>query len=250
LYRHYSNNYRQLWGAAMAESSSMQGEQGATLLIDGSLNHGWQLQGTADCWHFTQPQYGCYQKSWGYELSARALWNGTLGAWPSDLSLRYRMKAKQKNNTLTEKTDDVYGCYLHSVDSRFSLEVYEGLVLRTQARMRLYNAQIASTNEVGWAVGEAIVWQQKNSPIKGEVQGAWFKANDYNCRLYFTERNILYGFSMPMLYGEGMRVSATMSYKISERIQAEAKYALTNYKNQSKVGSGLQTIEGCTKHDL
>lgn len=254
LYRYYGNKYRQIMGAAMAESSAMQGEQGVTLLLDGDLVRGWHMQGTFDYWHFSQAQYGCYQPSWGYEVSARASWNGVMAQRPTQLSLRYRIKAKQKNDTQTDIPDDILGYYRHSVDATFSVEPLRGMLLRTQARGRFYSDQNLQSNgcspDFGMAFSEALIWQRKSSPLHGELQAAWFRAETYDCRLYLTERNILYGFSMPMLYGEGVRYTCTLSYKISERIQAEAKYAFTNYKDKTSISSGLQAIEGNTKQDL
>lgn len=249
LYRYFDNNYRQILGAAMTESSAMQGEQGATLMLDGELNHGWKVQGFADYWHFSQAQYGCYQPSWGYELSVRATWNGNISSLPLQTALRYRLKAKEKNNSETSVTDDILGYYQHTLDANVTLEICNGLQLRTQGRGRFYNQQPATSN-YGIAFSEALIWQRDDSPIRGELQGAWFCADTYDCRLYLTERNILYGFGLPMLYGEGLRYTCTLSYKISEHIQAEAKYALTNYKDKTSIGSGLQEISGNNKQDL
>jgi len=218
------------------------------------------LQGTGDYWHFSQAQYGCYLPSWGYELSGRIHWTGKVSHFPAQLQLRYRLKAKEKNDTSTPETD-IIGYYRHSLDASFTLEPLRGLQFRTQARGRCYSQQASAntlptpnsslpTPDFGMAFSEALVWQREESPIKGELQAAWFRADTYECRLYLTERNILYGFGMPMLYGEGVRYTATLSYKISERIQAETKYAFTNYKDTETIGSGLQAIEGNSKHDL
>jgi len=250
LYRYYSNKYSQIMGAAMAESSAMQGEQGATLLFDGDFGHGWHMQGSADYWQFTQAQYNCNKPSKGYELSALLSWKGRIAQKISQTSLRYRIKKKHKNDNNTEIDTDIIGYYRHSVDANLIVEPISGLLLRTQARGRFYSAQNSQNIDYGMAFSEAIVWQQENSPFKGELQAAWFRADTYDCRLYLTERNLLYGFGMPMLYGEGLRYTCTLSYKISEHIQAEAKYALTNYKDKTSIGSGLQEISGNNKQDL
>lgn len=251
LYRYYSKQYHQIMGAAMAESSAMQGEQGACIMLDGELPHGWTVQGYADYWNFSQPQYGCYQPSWGYELSAKATWDGHIASLPAIVSLRYRLKAKEKNNTQTSNiADDIIGYYRNTIDATCSIEPIDGLVLRTQIRGRFYSDQNSTSTDYGMAFSEALVWQQEGSPLKGELQSAWFKADTYDCRLYLTERNILYGFSLPMLYHQGVRYTCTLSYKLTKSLQIEAKYALTSYKDTETISSGLQTIEGNNKHDL
>lgn len=253
IHRYYSDKYRQIWGAAMAESSAMQGEQGATLQVEGVPWRHWNVQASADWWRFYQPQYGIDQPSRGFEVSTRLVWQSHIGRnlrMPATASFRYRIKQKEKNNTLTERQGDLTAYFRHTLDATLQIEPYRGIALRTQAHCRLYSAANTGGLLSGYAFSEALIVNHSTFPLRGELQAAWFRTDSYDTRLYLTERNLLYGFGQPMLYGEGFRYSATLSYKISERIQAEAKYASTNYKDKSSVGSGLQSIEGNMKHDL
>ena len=44
MYHYYSNDYRQIFGSCVGENSEMQGEQGLTINLQGSLSKHWQIQ--------------------------------------------------------------------------------------------------------------------------------------------------------------------------------------------------------------
>ena len=52
------------------------------------------------------------------------------------------------------------------------------------------------------------------------------------------------GFSIPMLYGRGLRYSATLSWRLSDSLNLSAKYALSNYADRTALSSGLNQISG------
>lgn len=246
LYRYYGKQYRQIWGSSVAESNAMQGEQGATLMLEGSPLKHWQLQAMADWFDYTQPQYNSNQPFNGYELSARA--NYQHRNWLS--SIGYRLKSKKKNNTNTDEPNDLNPYFLHTLDAKLQYKTPNGLQLTTHLRSRFFSIQDPGAIESGYAISQALAWLPENGKLKGEVQATWFKTDTYDARLYISERNILYGNGFPMLYGEGFRTTATLSWKINQYLQAEGKYAFTSYKNVSSIGSGLQQIDGNNKADL
>lgn len=252
LLRAYSNRYHQIWASAVAESGAMQGEQGVTLMLEGNPWRRWQLQAMADWFNFSQPQYNSYQPCSGYELSVRA--NYEHHSWKS--SLGYRLKSKHRNNTLTTKvTDDLTPYYQQTADARVQYTSRTGLQLTTHLRSRIYSAQDPGGMELGYALSQAVAWLPTESAtwgrsMKGELQATWFDTDSYNARLYLSERNIMYGGGIPMLNGQGLRATLTLSCKIGKRIQAEGKYAFTKYNHVSGIGSGLQQIDGRYKNDL
>ena len=239
LYRYFGNKYRQLHASTLSESSGMQGEQGLTLNLEGQLSRHWQLQGMADYFHFTQPQYSIRDSvSQGFEAAIRALYSSS----KANLSVAYRVK--QKSNY-----------YRHSFDGIISLKPLRQLTSRTQLRARIYNKEEASevSSSFGFALSQSIGWQcdlWANCPFTIDGQACYFRSDDYDSRLYLSERNILYGFGLPMLYGEGVRYSLTSTIKIGPRICMDLKWAMTNYANRRTIGSGLQEIDSNTQQDL
>lgn len=236
LHRYYSNTYRQLHGHALAESSAMQGEQGATMLIEGQPWRHWQVQMMADWFHFSQPQYAIRDSSsQGLEALVRLGYSRRR----CEASIDYKLKVK--------------GDYLrHTVDGSLRLHPLPSLSLRTQLRARIYSKK-ENDPSYGYALSQSATWQCRHwrrFPFTLDAQAAYFCTDDYDSRLYLTERTVLYGFGLPMLYGQGVRYSTTATLAIGNRLHIDLKYALTNYANRSSIGSGLQEIRGNNQQDL
>lgn len=254
LYRYYGRHYRQLHASSISESSGMQGEQGVTLTAEGPISRRWTLLLMADWFQFGQPQYGIRNEiSQGVEASARLSYSSRR----MDTSLAYRLKRK--------------GNYLRqSFDAITTLRPSSSLTLRTQVRGRLYNKEGSDVQpdassdyslfsesflpaSTGFSVAQSVAWNCSywaSCPFTVDGQACYFRTDDYDSRIYLTERNVLYGFGLPMLYGEGLRYSLTGALQIGQHVKLELKWAMTNYANRASISSGLQQISGNTQQDL
>lgn len=243
LYRHYSDRYLHLQGNALAESSSLQGEQGVLLLLQGPLSAHWDLQTSADWFRFSVPQYSIRRPSDGYEISAKALYRRTLHRHQWSGTLSYRWKAKHRNSTSSSSTQtSIEPYYRQALDATAQCLFPQGWTLRTQAHLRLQTSGTHLQTTSGKAIAHAIGY--RHSLLRIEAQGAWFQSDNYDCRLYLSEKDVLYGFQIPMLQGEGWRAACTLSAELFACLTIEAKYARTTYRHQNAISSGLQRIQG------
>jgi hypothetical protein len=87
--------------------------------------------------------------------------------------------------------------------------------------------------------------------LSGAV-GAWkfsgrvslFDTDDYDNRQYLYEKNVLWAFSIPNFYDQGIRTYVLAQYKLNKQLTIWARWAKTNYTTRASIGSGLQEIEG------
>ena len=77
-----------------------------------------------------------------------------------------------------------------------------------------------------------------------------FDAINYDNRLYAYERDVLYAFSVPMYYGQGMRLYVNVVYKPFPQLTWYAKFAHTWYADRNEIGSEGETIYGNQKTDI
>jgi len=236
IYHYYSNDYRQLHGSSIGENSELQGEQGITLNITGTLSKHWQIQAMADWVNYGQPQYQSNKEipKDGYEGVIRGIYSQS---W---FTATLGVKAKSKNENLRQSIDGIIQILPNSYIS-----------LKTQIRKRINNNSGSSSQ--GFSVAQSMGYKSKLGKIGSvnvETQIAYFDTDDYNSRIYINEKNILYGFGFPMLYGKGLRYNLTGNLKIGSHWNFDIKYALSNYANKSKLSSGLQEINGNTQQDL
>ena len=73
---------------------------------------------------------------------------------------------------------------------------------------------------------------------------ALFDTEDYENRQYLYEKNVLWAFSIPNFYNQGMRVYFLAQYKLNKRLTFWGRWAKTTYTNRESIGSGLQEIKG------
>lgn len=241
LHRYYTLNYRQLHASSISESSGMQGEEGVMLQIDGQPLRYWQVQGMIDLFKFSQPQYGIRDStSQGFEATLRLLYqhNRLIGR-STNATFGYRIKKKGDY-------------YRHTFDGVLTLQPHSSLSLKTQLRGRIHSLKNQDPT-YGYAVSQSVGWQSSHwaaCPFSIVAQACYFHTEDYNSRIYLTERTILYGFGLPMLYGEGVRYSLTGTLAIGSQCHIDLKWALTNYANRATISSGLQQISGNTQQDV
>lgn len=234
MYHYYSNDYRQIHGSCIGENSEMQGEQGLTINLLGSISKHWQLQGMVDWFNFGQPQYQTkgIPKD-GYEGILRGIYNRS---WAT-ITLGYKIKSKNDN-------------LKHSVDGIITMNPNLHFSFKTQLRKRINKSDDTSQ---GLAIAQSVGYKSANNKkfiVNIETQAAYFDTDDYDSRIYINEKNILYGFGYPMLYGKGVRYNLTCNLKIGSHWNIDLKYALSNYANKASLSDGLQKINGNTQQDL
>jgi hypothetical protein len=76
---------------------------------------------------------------------------------------------------------------------------------------------------------------------------AYFKTDSYNSRLYAYESDVLYSFSVPALYGDGMRSYLNLQYKLGTQFTLWLKFAATHQFAQNE---GELKVDSSTKSEI
>ncbi len=78
----------------------------------------------------------------------------------------------------------------------------------------------------------------------------YFHTDDYASRVYVYEPSMLYSYSYPSFYGEGLRGAFTARLQATRALLLIAKLGITHYMDRSQISSGLQRIDGRNQTDL
>jgi len=81
----------------------------------------------------------------------------------------------------------------------------------------------------------------------GNIRLQYFKTDGYDSRLYVYENDVLYNYSIPVFYDNGLRYYINFNYNINKQIAIWLRWAQTIYKGKSGIESGLDEIDGNKK---
>lgn len=238
VYRLYSYKYYSLFSESFSEGGYVQNESGIYLGAEWHPSSYLSMSAYSDYSHFPWAKYLI-------DFSSRA-WDNLVSASYSrgniTLGLRYRLKMKEKNND--EKnglTNDI--THKARLFVEYKTETWK---LKTQAD---FTSDHYKENSNGWMITQSASWTP-NRKLSFSASAGYFNTDDYNSRICFYEKGLLYSFNYPSLYGEGVRYSLWTRLTLSSRIWITAKLATTDYFDRDHISSGLQQIDHSSMTDL
>lgn len=235
--RWYDADYHNLHAQGYAIGST-QGEQGVSLDAESRLPLGVTLLGSLDVHRFPSLRYADYSPSTGEWLRLQAVrqWGGWLTS-----TVRFAYRRKERNIPNLDST-----LYLgeNTVRRQWQCEVKAvrgAWTLTGRGVYAVYDSE-ATTRQGGGLVSLAVRYSHRRLQASSAL--AWFDVDGYNARIYFSESNLQYAWSMPALYGRGWRGYALVRYTVSDCLQVAAKYALTWMPGAESIGSGDSQTDG------
>ena len=218
MYRDYGKAYQNLMSNAFGEGSRNQGQRGIYLGMEAAPAPYWNILAYVDQFQFT---------------------------W-----LTSQAKTKMKNST-DAFVFSHYPIFYTKNAVRFNINYQIGWDIHctNKAEYAHYRNDDGS-NEHGYFLCQDIAYKPENKPYSLTFRYAIFDAQDYNARIYAYENDVLYSFSVPALYGKGMRVYLLGKVKLFNALTLYARIGRTIYSDRDENGSGLTLIEGNHKTDL
>ena len=241
VFRYYSPGYLSLHSNAMAEGS-VQNETG---LLTGFAHNGRNLKvsGYADLFMHPEPRYGASAPSNGTDLRLEADWKaGRRDA----LYATARFKAKQKDCKYTGRLEY---CLTGRYRLRWTHEFRDGAELKTQLFYVRYDF-IAEPITNGYAVTQSYSHSLLKQKLDLSITAAAFYTQSYDCRVSVYESGLRYSYNFISLYGKGGRLSATVKYRLNDRMQLNVKAGGTYYLDRDEISSSYQRIDSNHKEDI
>ena len=247
MYRDYGKAYQNLMSNAFGEGSRNQGQRGIYLGVEAAPAPYWNILAYADQFQFTwlTSQVNAPSRGHDYYLRITHSFNRNTNAY-----LQFRSKTKMKNST----DGQVFSHYpifytKNSVRFNISYKIGRDFTANNKAEYTHYRNDDGS-NERGYFLCQDIAYKPEYKPYSLTFRYAIFDAKDYNTRIYAYENDVLYSFSVPALYGKGMRVYLLGKVKLFNALTLYARIGRTIYSDRDEIGSGLTLIEGNHKTDL
>lgn len=247
MYRDYGRAYQNLLSNAFGEGSRNQGQRGVYLGVEVAPAPYWTILAYADQFQFTwlTSQVNAPSRGHDYYLRVSHSFNRRTSAY-----LQFRSKTKMKNSTDGEVFSH-YPIFYTKNTVRFNITYELGWDIHcaNKAEYAHYRNEDGS-NEHGYFLCQDIAYKPENLPFSLTFRYAIFDAKDYNARVYAYENDVLYSFSVPAMYGKGMRFYLLGKVKLFNSLTLYARIGRTIYSDRNTVGTGLSQIEGNHKTDL
>ena len=245
LYRHFDRKYQAFYGNAFSQGSTVQNEEGLYVSMLWTPFAYWKVSGFADFFRFPWLKYGIDAPSTGQEYMIQTDYTKIEN---TTISVRYRFRQREKNVTDDNEVRIVPADH-HRIRLQITHRVAQTMNFRTTFEGNMYDERVASTTR-GWVVSQSAGWKGLQSPLQADFFAAWFKTDDYNTRIYSNEKNMLYSFSIPSFYGEGIRLATVVRYNFTKNFYFSMKAAWAHYYDRETIGTGLEEIVGRDKIDL
>ena len=247
MYRDYGKTYQNLYSNAFGEGSRNQGQRGIYLGVEVAPAPYWNLLAYVDQFQYTwlTSQVNAPSRGHDYYLRLNHSFNRRTNAY-----LQFRSKTKMKNST-DGQVFSHYPIFYTKNSVRFNINYQLGWDIHctNKAEYAHYRNDDGS-NEHGYFLCQDIAYKPENKPYSLTFRYAIFDAKDYNARIYAYENDVLYSFSVPALYGKGMRVYLLGKVKLFNALTLYARIGRTIYSDRDEIGSGLTLVEGNHKTDL
>lgn len=219
LARSYSGEYISPFGGAVSVSGRMRGEHGANLSA-GFLTSSGNI----------------------YTLWCEWLYGKGSPRWGTEALFRWR-----EFSTFSVKAASREG----------GISVRAHANLRSSARMSLIarvEASVADTGRdtlgAGWLLYAESLFRSKSGRVDCSARAGFFDTPHWNLRIYSYERDVLYGYSVPVFYGRGMRWYLNMHAELFRGADIWLKFSRVRYFDRDKTGEGLDQMPGPSSTEL
>ena len=260
IQRYYEKGFHSLWGRSYSESSGIRNEHGYSVYFYFPLMNDLQLKAGGDYFKFPQIKYGIDKPSDGYDLFCKLESRNIENIF---INISYRYKHK-KSNDKTYIGDTIYLNGLFYDSLRFiphniiDVNKHQGYISIVSDKkdfnlsfvaggtVSLKNSEISK----GIYLSGSLSYQPKKSDISGNLSFTVFSTDDYNSRVYVSERSLPYNFGFNSLSGEGLRYALNLKYDFLKIFSLWIKFSNTHYFDIDEFGTGLETIKGRNKTDI
>lgn len=246
LFRRYDRNFHSIYGNALGENTRNINENGLYLGLKLRPIARWELSAYYDQFRFPWLRYQAGAPGRGSD------WLLRVSFAPNKTSLLYaqiRTRLKDYDDaTSTRPMPEPVPVLRRSLLLFYDTSPTSALSLRTRVQGVRYRENNGPV-QTGYLLAQDVSvqpWQR----LRLTARYALFDTDDYDTRQYVYEQDVLYAFSIPVLYGRGTRYYALAEYKINRRLTLWLRYAATRYRHQRTVGSGLDEINGPERSDV
>ena len=245
IHRFYSYDYWAMYAHSFGEGSTVQNEQGYYVGLETTPFSHWRFFVSFDLFSFPWKKYRINKPSRGTDGLIQATFTPRTNL---SMYLKYRYKQKERDLTGSKGTLPL-PIFHHQLRYRLNYSLNDVFSSRTTLDYNHFHSQDRAATK-GYQVTQMISSQLPWTRLFADVQGSYFCTDDYDSRVYVSEKGLLYTFYTPSFQGRGFRCAVRLRYELNKHWLFITKFGETIYLNRNEIGSGNDLIYGNKKADI
>ena len=245
IHRFYSYDYWAMYAHSFGEGSTVQNEQGYYVGLETTPFSHWRFFVSFDLFSFPWKKYRINKPSRGTDGLIQATFTPRTNL---SMYLKYRYKQKERDLTGSKGTLTL-PIFHHQLRYRLNYSLNDVFSSRTTLDYNHFHSQDRAATK-GYQVTQMISSQLPWTRLFADVQGSYFCTDDYDSRVYVSEKGLLYTFYTPSFQGRGFRCAVRLRYELNKHWLFITKFGETIYLNRNEIGSGNDLIYGNNKADI
>ena len=234
VYRNINKTYFSFFSNAFTESSRTNDEHGFYLGLKVFPASRWILWAYADFFQHQWLKYTTSAPSSGAEFLAQVSYSPSRR---TGFYLRFFQEEKEQR-LITESLRYNEQQLINRLRFNYNHDVTPQVSLKSRIEFSFYSKK---SNEEGILVYQDVAFKplQKSFSMNGRF--AFYSTDGYNSRLYAYENDLLYSFSVPALYGKGIRAYFNFQQNFGSKLTLWLKFATTHQLASTIVDSSTKS---------
>ena len=244
--RDYARNYHAFYSNGFGEATRNVNERGIYWGLKYRLHAKWLVGVYYDRFVFPYLAFQADGPGYGDEYLGRITYSPSRTV---SFFIQYRDESKLRNLSNNQtKTDQLTPTRRQNWAIQADAKATSWLSIRTRVQGGMWYQEAGAPTTAGIALSQDVNIDVGKLSISNRL--SLFDTDDYNTRQYLYEKNVLYAFSIPALYGRGIRFYSLIQYSPSKKIDLWFRVARTIQRDAKTIGSGNEEITGNHKTDV
>lgn len=233
-HRYFDPGYQNWLGSGYISSSKNNNESGVRLSVSAELAKKWLIVLMTD---LSETKWASYDldapgRNWQVQLVAEKSWSRTEIFSFSARYLKQTIEDQEHSiNLASPATTDQY---------KFRLEYRNDIASYFRFKSRI-ECCMTSIKNIGWSLIEDVECTPGWRDLKIWLRCCFFDVDDYNCRIYAYENDVLYDFTSAMLYGKGLKGIIMFRISTNNWLDLWLRFSTIYYTNKN-IGTGTDEI--------
>lgn len=247
LFRQFERNHQSFYGKPFSENGSAQNETAFYTGIKWAAMRKMSISVYFDQYKFPWMTYSVSSPSSGYGAFVQADYSINLS---TRMLVRYGYNQKQTDQNLTDSLPQLNSTAISSHKIRFEIRHNPNLYLTLKTRIDYVKYLSNNAPEEGIYAFQDLQYSLEKFPVTFTARLGVFDTKSYNSRLYAYENDVLYAFSVPAVYQQGMRSYFMVEYSPTRSLDVWVRLAQTYYTGEKNIGTALDEINGPAKSEI